>query len=283
MVVRTYGSVFAVAMLLMPREAAAEPAPIPNPSASPEAAASDPCAALSSLVSRPTFSTAACAVKRGDLLLENGYTNLVSSGAGASALVTFPQTNMRVGLGRNVEFDLNPPSLGYLSGAPRRVGITDGALGFKYEIGYSSRLLYGINALYTLPVGSPDVFSSNGDGILVNLNGALTLSPAIGLSATVGYNAQNGGTLAAPARYHDFQPSLGASVSLPQSISVFAEAFDQSATAPGLGGRFGYDTGFEKDVGSRLQLDFNYFDYFAVQNGQHQHSLGFGASYLIGP
>lgn len=283
MFVQTCVTVFAIALFSMPSGAAAQPAASHPPAPSPAAAhASDPCQSLSTLVSRPTFSTTACAVKRGDLLLESGYTNLVSSGAGASALATFPQTTMRVGLGPNVEFDLGPPSLGYLSGTPRSVGITDGSIGFKYEIGYSSRLLYGINALYTLPVGSANVFSSNGDGILVNLNGGFTFSPAVALFATVGYNAQNGGTVAAPARYRGFQPSLGVSVSLPQSFSVFAEALDQSATAPGLGGRFAYDTGFEKDVGSRLQFDFNYFDYLGVQNGQHQHSLGLGASYLIG-
>jgi len=160
-------------------------------------------------------------VKKSDLLLESGYTNLTSSGAGASSLVTVPQGSIRVGLGGNLEFDLGPPSIGYLSGTPRQVGITDGSIGFKYEIGYSKRLLYGINALYTLPVGSADVFSSNGDGILANVNGALTLSPNVGLFATFGYNAQNAGTVAAPARYHDYQPSLGASVSLPQNVYVF--------------------------------------------------------------
>jgi len=286
MTVRKHAALVFFVIVSPPLLAAAQPPPSPTPAAtaSPSpSAASDPCTSLSALVSRPTFSTAACAVKKSDLLLESGYTNLTSSGAGASSLVTVPQGSIRVGLGGNLEFDLGPPSIGYLSGTPRQVGITDGSIGFKYEIGYSKRLLYGINALYTLPVGSADVFSSNGDGILANVNGALTLSPNVGLFATFGYNAQNAGTVAAPARYHDYQPSLGASVSLPQNVYVFLEGFDVSSTGPGLGGRFGYDTGFQKDIGSRLQLDFNYFNYLGVQNGQHQHSIGFGAAYLIGP
>ncbi len=142
--------------------------------------------------------------------------------------------------------------------------------------------MYGVNAVYTLPVGSAAVFSANGDGILANVNANFALSPAVGLFGTFGYNAQSAGPVNAASRYHDYQPSLGASVSLPQNFAVFLEGFDLSSTGPGLGGRFGYDTGFQKDIGSRLQLDFNYFDYLGVQNGQHQHSIGFGAAYLLG-
>ena len=196
--------------------------------------------------------------------------------------MTLPQANLRVGAGHNVEFDVGPPSAAYQSGNPRQVGITDGYIGFKYEIGYTSRFLYGVNAIYTLQSGNANVFSTNGDGILANANAGFTVSPAISLFATVGYNAQNAGTVAAPARYHDVQPSFGASASLPQSVNVFLEGFDQSSTGPGLGGRFGYDTGFEKGVGSRLQLDFNYYNDLGVQQGVHQHSIGFGAAYLVG-
>jgi hypothetical protein len=215
-------------------------------------------------------------------LIETGYTNLTTSGNGASSLVTYPQASLRVGLGHNLEFDLDPTSVARLSGTPVVTGNTDSAIGAKYEFGYTSKITYGVNALYTLSTGSAP-FSGNGDGILANLNASLTVSPAIGLFATVGYNEQSAGTPAVPARYHDVQPSLGATLSLPQSFDVFLEGFDQSSTGPGLGGRFGFDTGFQKDVGSRLQLDFNYFDYLAVQNGGHQHSIGFGAAYLIGP
>ncbi len=281
----TYVTTVAFALAAIPLASSAQSLPSPAPTASTSAmppAPSDPCAALSSLVSRPTFSTAACAVKKGDLLLESGYTNLTSSGVGASSSITFPQGNLRVGLGRNVEFDLNPQSVGYLSGSPRQVGITDGSIGLKYEIGYSSRLLYGVNALYTLPVGSANVFSANGDGVLANLNGAFVVSPNVGLFATVGYNAQNAGSIAAPARYHDFQPSLGVSISLPVNFNVFLEGFGVSSTGAGLSGRYGYDTGFQKDIGSRLQVDFNYFNYLGVQNGKHQYAIGFGAAYLIG-
>jgi hypothetical protein len=281
---RRFGAavIFMSALAGLPILAAAQatPAPAPSPSASPPAGPSDPCASLSSLVSRPTFGTSPCSVKSGDLLSENGYTNLTTSGSGAGNLVSYPQSAVRVGLGGNLELDLLPPSYQALSGHPATTGWSDTQVGIKYEFGYSSRWLYGVNTLLTINTGTP-AFTSNGLGITANFNCAYTLSPAVGLFATFGYNALSAGTAAAPLRFQSFNPSAGISASLPQGFNVFAEGFGQSSTGPGLGGRFGYDGGFSKDVGSRLQLDVNYFNY-AAQFGAHAHSVGFGASYLVG-
>lgn len=265
------------ALGVLPRAAAAQAAPAPAP----VAAVPDPCASLSNLVSRPTFSTAACTVKPSDLLIESGYTNQTTGGTGANAAVTYPQGSLRVGIARGLEFDLDPASLERVSGMPRMTGETDSSLGLHYEFGYSSRIVSGVNVLYTANSGSPAT-SGNGDGVLANLNGSLALSPAVGLFATVGYNSQSAGTTSVAARYHGVDPSLGASVSLPASFNFAVEGFGQSSTAPGLGGRYGADAALERDFGSRLQLDLNYYDYLGVQNGAHLHSIGFGAGYLIG-
>ncbi len=267
-----------------PAETPAQGAPASDagaPASSSSSAPSDPCASLSSLVSRPTFSTAVCAVKADDLLIETGYTNATTSGSGANGTVTYPQANLRVGLGGGLEFDLVPPSLARYAGTLRANGITDGAIGAKYEIGDTSKFSYGLNVLYTLASGTAP-FSGFGDGILANANATYTVSPAVGLYATFGYNEQSAGTQTVPARYHDYQTSLGGSLALPPNVNVFFEGFDQSSTGVGLGGRFAIDTGIEKDLGSRVQLDANYYDYLGVQNGGHQHSVGLGAAYLIG-
>jgi len=265
---------------------AAAPAPAASASPAPTSAAtpagvSDPCTSLSTLVSRPSSGTASCTVKPANLLIETGYTNATTSGAGASSLVSYPQATLRVGVARNLEFDLVPESIARLSGDPRLTGTTDSAIGAKYEFGYTSKFVYGANVLYTLSTGNGP-FTGNGDGLLANLNAGLTLSPALAVFATLGYNEQSAATPSIPARFHAFQPSLGLSLALPQSFAFYAEGFDQSSTGPGLGGRFGYDLGIQKDVGSRLQLDVNYYNYPGVQNGGHLHSIGFGAAYLIG-
>ena len=261
---------------------AAQTPPAPSTPAATPAPASDPCTALSSLVSRPTFGTAACAVKPNDILIESGYTNLTTSGTGANSAVTYPQASLRVGVAHDLEFDLDPSSIERISGAPTVTDTTDTSLGVKYEIGYTSKLLYGVNVLYTVNSGGP-IAGSNGEGVLANFNGVWTLSPSVGVFATVGYNAQSAGTRDAPQRYRGIDPSLGASVSLPASFSFALEGFGQSSTAPGEGGRYGLDAAVERDLGSRVQLDINYFDDLGVQNGAHLHSIGFGAAYLIGP
>jgi hypothetical protein len=257
------------------------PAAAPSPSPSPAASVTDPCTSLTNLISRPTFSTAACVVKFADLLIQTGYTNVTTSGRGANSALTYPQANLSVGLGKNLEFDFVPESFARYSGTPGASGSTDSAIGFKYELGYSRKAIVGVNVLYTLATGSAP-FSGFGDGLLASANASYALSSALGLFASFGYNVQSAGAPGIPARYHDFQPSLGTSLALPQDYTVFVEGFNQSSTAVGLGGRYAFDTGLQKDVGSRLQLDFNYFDYFGAQNGGRQHSLGFGASYLVG-
>ena len=261
----------------------AEPSPAPsaNPSAAPSDS-SDPCLQLSNLVSRPSFSTAACVVKPSALLLQMGYTNLTTSGMGASRMVTYPQENLSVGVAKALEFDLNPPSIARVAGSASATGVTDGSIGAKAQLGETSRLTYGVNALYTLQSGVGP-FTGAGDGILVNANANYAMSPAFGLFASVGYNAQSAGTPQRPARYHDVQPSLGGSLSLPANFAVYAEGFDQSSTGPGLSGSFAFDTGLQKDVGSRVQLDAEYYDYLAARAGAHQHAVGFGAAYLFGP
>lgn len=196
-------------------------------------------------------------------------------------MIDYPQASLRVGVGRNLEFDLDPQSYERSSTTPEVAGGSDTSLGAKYEFGYTNRFVYGVNALYTANSGTA-AFSGNGDGVLANLNAAFTASPAVGLFATVGYNAQSAGTPAAPARFAGIDPSLGVSISLPLNSYYYVEGFGQSSTGPGLGGRYAFDTGFEADVGSRLQLDVSYYDYLGVQGGTHLHSVGFGASYLIG-
>ena len=259
---------------------APSPGPSPTPSATP-ASASDPCLSLNNLVSRPSFSTSACVIKRNAFLVQTGYANTATSGSAASQLVIYPQTSLGTGIAQNVEFDLNPPSIERVSGSAPAHGDSDGSIGVKIQLGQTSKVTYGVNALYTLQSGTPP-FTGSGDGILANVNGSLTLSPAVGLFGTIGYNEQSAGAPGFPNKYYDFQESLGGSVSLPQSFAVYLEAFTLSSTGPSTGGTFGFDTGIQEDVGSRLQLDAEYYDYLTVR-GTHQHSVGFGAAYLLGP
>ena len=52
----------------------------PSPSPTPTPAASDPCAGIMAIVTRPTVTSSVCTVRYGHVLLENGYTNTTTTG-----------------------------------------------------------------------------------------------------------------------------------------------------------------------------------------------------------
>jgi hypothetical protein len=236
---------------------------------------------MSSLVSRPSVATSACSVKPNHLLIESGYSNTSASGSGgASSTASYPQPSLRAGMLGKLEFDIDPPSLERQSSAPVVRGTSDSGIGFHYEFGYTDKLVYATNVVYTIPNGSPG-FSANGDGVLLNADAAYTLSPALGIFGTFGYETQSGGTVSSPARYRAIAPALGLTLTLPAGFDVFVEGFGQSSTGPGQSGRYAFDLATQEDVGTRLQLDLNLFEYPSAGNRPRQSAPGFGVSYLI--
>jgi hypothetical protein len=263
--------------------ASAEPVPLPAPTASPSASpapASDPCESMSALVSRPSVATSPCSVKPNHLLIESGYSNTAVGGAGGSNTALYPQASLRAGVLGKLEFDLDPSSIVRQS-SPILGGTSDSGIGFHYEFGYTDKIVYGTNVVYTIANGTP-AFSANGDGVLLNLDGAYTLSSALGLFGTLGYETQSAGTVSVPARYRAFAPALGLTWSLPAGFDAFVEGFGQTANGPGQSGRYAYDFAVQKDVGSRLQLDVDLAEHAPASGGAHQTATGFGVSYLIG-
>jgi hypothetical protein len=265
--------------------------PSPLPSSSPSAPATapgtsgapaDPCASLSNVVSRPTVATSPCSVKPYEVLIETGYSNVTTSGNGATSTVSYPNSEIRIGLDDALELDVIPPSYERESTVPLTTGLSDGGFGLHYEFGYTRTLTYGANAVYTTNTGSPRL-SANGDGILVNLNGAAAVSPALSAFGTFGYEDQSSGSVSLPMRYRAFAPALGLTLALPKAFALYVEGSGQTSDGAGSGGRYGIDGGVTYDVGTRLQLDAELFDYPGSIHTAHQASAGFGASYLIGP
>ena len=119
------------------------PAPTAPASASPSptpSAPSDPCGSILSIVNRPTVSTGVCTVRPGHVLLENGYTNTTTTGAGGGSSALYPQSVLRVGTADpHLDFEFGFPSAETSSaGQPKVSGSTDISMATKYELGYSS-------------------------------------------------------------------------------------------------------------------------------------------------
>ncbi|MBV8222311.1 MAG: hypothetical protein JO293_03045 [Candidatus Eremiobacteraeota bacterium] len=261
--------------------------PTPAPTATPapaSSAPSDPCTTIIAIVTRPTVTTSVCTVRPQHLLVENGWTNTVTTGPGGGNTATYPQSFVRIGTDiRQVEIDWTPPSYNRSSvGGAIISGASDMAFGAKWEAGYDSRAVWGCNASVSVPSGDT-AFTAGTTQYMFNLNGSYTLTPVFSLSSTLGFNSL--GMPAAPnaaQRYFSFIPTLALFASTSRVSEAFAEYAYFSRTGPGLPGKSLIDFGYEQDLGRHLQLDAEYGFTPASFNGQRQQYVGAGVSFMFG-
>lgn len=231
-------------------------------------------------VTRPTVTTAACAVKNGRWLVETGYTNTVTAGRGGAATTAYPQALIRVGsFVRNVELDITPPAILRSSGGGSIIaGSSDTSFGAKWEMGYTRRAVYGANIVVTEPTGDRS-FTAGSEIYSGNLNGSYALSPEFGLASTISFETI--GALASHGvaiRSGAVVPSLTLTAALPRNAQLFAEAAYFSQSAPGLGPRTLYDVGYQQGLSAQVQLDVEAGFAPTPVNGLRQHYVGFGVS-----
>jgi hypothetical protein len=256
----------------------AAPSPSPTPSAP-----SDPCGSILSIVNRPTVTTGVCTVRPGHFVLENGYTNTTTTGAGGGSGVAYPQSLLRIGSDDpHLDFEIGAPSYEITTvGTPRTTGSSDLNFGAKYELGYSSNADWGINGVITIPSGTR-AFTGGNAQFTGNMNGAYTLSPEFGLAGTLSFNAlsaYNAGGV--PQSYFAFIPSLELSAALPGGPSqVSAEYAYFSSAGPNEGAKSLIDFVYQRDFGSHLQFDVEYGFSPTAINGQKQNYVGAGLSFM---
>ncbi len=265
--------------------AQASPAPSspPAPAASPTPGApSDPCGSILSIVNRPVITTGVCTVRTGHFDVETGYANTTTTGTGGGSSVTYPQPLIRIGTA-NPHFDveLGPPSYATTSvGTPAVTGSTDANLGAKLELGYSSNAVWGVNGLITFPTGS-SAFSAGNTQFTGSLNGAYTVNSVFGLAGSVSFNAFSGlNSGGAPQSYFAVVPSILATATLPGPSEFFGEYAYFSQAGVGLGGKSLMDFGYIRDLGGHVQLDVEYGFSPTLLNGQTQHYIGGGLSFM---
>jgi hypothetical protein len=256
------------------------PSPAPGASAAPSVAPDDPCTAMLAVVTRPTVTTAACAVKNGRWLVETGYTNTLITGSGGGVTAAYPQALIRVGsFARNVELDVAPPTV-LRSSSRGNVTSGDGdtSFGAKWEIGYTRKAVYGVDFVVTEPTGDRS-FTAGSETYSGSINGSYALSPEFGLASTISFETIGAlDARGAAFRSGEFVPSLTLTAALPVNSQVFAEAAYFSQSAPGLAARTLYDLGYQKGLSSRVQIDVEAGFAPAPVNGLRQHYVGFGIS-----
>jgi hypothetical protein len=260
----------------------APPSASPSPSPAASSGPSDPCGSLLSTVNRPTVTTGVCTVRTGYADLENGYTNTVTNGPGGGVTATYPQSLLRIGtFDPHLDFEFNPPSVSHSSvGGTIATGAADIGFGAKYELGYTAQALWGVNASMTIPTGTR-AFSAGNAQYTGNFNWLYQLSPVFAVSGTMGFNALSGYNASGTAQsYFAFVPSLEVSAGLPGPSSAYAEYAYFSHAGPGLGAKSQIDVGYSIDFGQHVQLDVEYGFFPTSLNGQTQHYVGAGLSFM---
>jgi len=276
----------------MTAAAYAQASPSPAPSNSPSAVASpaptpsapsDPCGSLLSIVNRPTVSTGVCTVRTGHVELENGYTNTTTAGSGGGSSALYPQSLLRIGtFDPHLDFEFGFPSAETSSvGQARITGSTDISFASKYELGYSSNADWGIYGAVTAPTGSK-AFTAGNAQFTGDLDGAYTINSEFSLAGTLSFNALSGANAAGlPQSYFAFVPSFELSAALPGGPSqISAEYAYFSAAGPGLGGKSLVDFVYQRDFGTHVQFDVEYGFSPTSINGQTQHYIGAGLSFM---
>ena len=228
------------------------------------------------------MTTSPCTVRPGHALLENGWTNTVTSGPGGGNTATYPQSFLRAGtFDPHLEFTFGPPLFNRSSvGGSVVGGWSDINLGAKYELGYTSKAVWGFGAIVSLPTGSR-AFTAGNAQYTGDLNWTYALDKTWSLAGTVSANALSACNAAGIAQSYFFcVPSIVLTASLPQSSSFFVEYAYYSRAAPNAGAKSLIDAGYTRDIGANVQLDVEYGDSPTQLNAQTQRYVGAGLSFL---
>ncbi len=292
-------SLIVAALVAVPGLALGQAAGAPSPSPSPAASATpapDICSTgLGAVVSRPTQTTAVCAVKPDQILIESGYqSQTVGVAGGAYTYQSYPLATIRIGTKlRNVELDVIPP--GAIRSAASNATSDVGA-GVRWQIGSTPGFAYGVNAIATAPTGTDPLANPNGLGsansgtYVANANVQGSLGKLFGYGATLSVDSLTTVSAGAGgpsiARYTSVIPSLDVTVSLPSSYTLAVEGYRQSnGEGAGTPGHTWFDAALEKDVG-KAQFDLNYGASNSISPapgapGVRRHYVGAGLSLLF--
>jgi hypothetical protein len=261
---------------------AASPDPTTSPTAAPDAGVSYPCTGINAYATRPSVSTSACAVLPRQFAVETGYSEITTTGAGANSTASYPQTFIHTGIGPRMEIGFTAPSIQITNdGITRTSGTSDLGFGLKATLGYSSRAIYGVGVSMTIPTGSA-AFTNGADTYTMILNGSYTLTSQLSLFGTAGFNSLAGPDATGKlVRFGSFNPSVGATYSIPSNWYVYVEGASSGKVAPNAGSRGLIDYGVQKLFG-RVQFDASAGNALNVVSGSRFHYVGFGVSALFG-
>ncbi len=270
------------------------PSPAPSPSAAPSASAVpnaastapgrpvDPCGPILTEVTRPTVATSACTIRPHHVILESGWSNTITTGPGGSRATSYPQSFIHFGSwDPRLEFTVTPPNWNRtVSGTTVVDGNSDLAFGAKYELGYDANAVWGIGAQASTPSGDPN-FTGGLPQYTADANWSVSMGSVYSIGGTFIFE-----TLAGPdprgvkGREGAFVPTFVLSASTQPAGQLYVEYVSVGHAAVGVGSRILYDYGYIRDLTPNTQVDVEYGYSPTPLQGQRQHYLGVGVSFM---
>lgn len=263
---------FAWAVAVADAPAPAQTAPSPAPT-------QNPCEGILNLINRPTVASSPCAVPTKHVLVESGYANVVSSGAGTGVAANYPQALIRIGtFDPKFEFDVFAPNYTNAGDAPSGWG--DLALGTAFNLGSDDKAVWGGGAIVSVPTGN-SAFTAGAAQFTGDFNWVYNLSPVVGLFGTESFNALSARNASGAVQsYFAFIPSTGVSAQLSPNAVLYGEYTYYSQAGPGPGSKSLFDFGYEQAVGSHFEIDVEYGFAPPDPNGVKQRYFGAGLSFM---
>lgn len=257
--------------------AAASPTPAASASPLP-----DPCGPIMSVVSRPTVTNAVCTVGPGQALLENGWSNTVTTGPGGGNTASYPQSLLKLGTNSShLDLELGLPNVTRTTvGGAYVGGVSDVNFGAKFELGYSAKAVWGVAGVISVPSGDA-AFTAGESTYSLGGNGSYAVTSLFALAGTVNFNALAGpdasGTI---RRYSSIAPSIVFSLTPSPFTTAFAEYAYTSHAGYSLPGRTTLDAGISADLSPHFQFDVEAGWLPTLIQGQRQHYVGAGLSIM---
>jgi hypothetical protein len=235
------------------------------------------------VVTRPTITTSVCTVHgAGVVLVENGWSNTVTTGPSGGNTASYPQSLLRLGTSNpHLDLELGLPDWMRTSvGGPIVSGVSDVAFGAKYELGYNALGDWGFNAVVSVPSGDT-AFSAGESQYTLNGNMTYTFNSFLSFNATLGFNAFAGPDATGVIRRYDaVAPSAYLEFSPPGPTYMYFEGAYISKAGFGLPGKTSFDGGVVHDFGPHIQVDLSAGWSPSIINGQRQHYIAAGLSYM---
>lgn len=215
----------------------------------------DPCSGLLNIVNRPSFGDSACVVPSGHAVIEAGYQYLQLSHNDGSAYI-LPQGVVRAGLPFDNELVVVLPT--YVHQSRDSVGgSTATTAGIKHEIGYNAKWIGTVESLITQPNGSA-AFGSQGVDVALNGIANYNINQQWGVTFMLGLSTETLSSANGGGRFTTVLQDVVLSYAPVPAISLYAEAFGFTKTAPNEGSGYDVDGGIIYLIRNNMTVDLEY-------------------------